>query len=288
MTDISDPPRSAAPVSEKVRAAVRIDVEDLTTSVKGAGRVLNGVTFSVMPGELVAIVGGSGAGKTTLLEAMAGVRPAQEGRVRFDGVELAGNASAFRSSLGYVPQDDIIHLDLPLERTIRYAAQLRLAPGTSHDDVDRAVAAALTALDLTDRADVRVGDLSGGQRKRASIAVELLTEPRVFFLDEPTSGLDPATGAELLRVLRRRAASGPAVVFTPHAGQDVAACGRVVFLARGGNLAYAGPPAGALSYFEVDAVDQIYVRLASESTPEEWADAFRRATAGTTAAAATT
>src|SRR3954451_19388433 len=108
MTDISDPPRSATPVSGRPRTAVGIDVEDLSTSVKGAGRVLNAVTFSVMPGELVAIVGGSGAGKTTLLEAMAGVRPAQEGRVRFDGVELAGNTMAFRSSLGYVPQDDII------------------------------------------------------------------------------------------------------------------------------------------------------------------------------------
>src|SRR5206468_3757391 len=107
------------------RSGVRIEVESLTTSVKGAGRVLNGVTFSVRPGELVAIVGGSGAGKTTLLEAMAGVSPAQEGSVRFDGVDLAGHAALFRTALGYVPQDDIIHLDLPLDRTIRYAAQLR-------------------------------------------------------------------------------------------------------------------------------------------------------------------
>src|SRR3954451_18714395 len=75
MTDISDPPRSAAPVKDQARPAARIDVEDHTTTVKGAGRVLSVVTFSVMPGELVAIVGGSGAGKTTLLEAMAGVRP---------------------------------------------------------------------------------------------------------------------------------------------------------------------------------------------------------------------
>src|SRR5439155_14048147 len=146
------------------------------------------------------IVGGSGAGKTTLLDAVAGVRPADGGQVLFDGSDLAANLDAFRGVLGYVPQDDIIHLELPLERTLSYAGRLRLPADTSRPELDTAIARVLAALDLTDRAGVPVGVLSGGQRKRASIGVELLTDPKVFFLDEPTSGLDPATGADLLQL----------------------------------------------------------------------------------------
>lgn len=210
------------------------------------------------------IVGGSGAGKTTLLDALAGVRPAQGGEVLFDGAELYANLDAFRTVLGYVPQDDIIHSELPLGRTLGYAASLRLPGSTPKSELDAAVTRALAALDLTERAEVRVGALSGGQRKRASIAVELLTDPHVFFLDEPTSGLDPATGAELLRLLRRLSDGGATVVLTTHSVQDLAYCDRVVFLARGGHLAYYGTLADALHYFQVERVEEIYERLAGE------------------------
>lgn len=236
--------------------------------------MLHDVSFSIQPGELIAIVGGSGAGKTTLLEAVAGVQPADSGHVWFDGVELYQNLDAFRTVLGYVPQDDIVHADLPLEATLRYAAALRLPPDSSEADVDEAVRNALETLDLTGRAGVRVGALSGGQRKRASIAVELLTDPQVFFLDEPTSGLDPATDAELLRVLRRLADSGATVVFTTHAVQDLAACDRIVFLASGGRLAFAGSLSEAVDYFGVTRAEEIYERLANERTPEEWERRF--------------
>src|SRR5215216_328794 len=177
---------------------VEIAAHDLRRTVKGGKQVLHGVSLTVRPRELLAVVGGSGAGKTTLLEALAGVQPADRGEVQFDGVDLYGNLDGFRRLLGYVPQDDIIHADLPLERTLRYAAELRL-PSLSSAEIDTAVAGALAALNLSERAGVRVGALSGGQRKRASIAVELLTSPQVFFLDEPSSGLDPASSAELLR-----------------------------------------------------------------------------------------
>ena len=239
---------------------VRMDAEGLRVTVRGGIIVLDGVSFTVRPGELVAIVGGSGAGKTTLLETLAAVRPAESGSVRFDGMD----ASAFRTVLGYVPQDDIIHLELPLERTLRYAAELRLPRGTPGGEIAGAVRGALRTLDLEARSSVRVGSLSGGQRKRASIAVELLTRPRVFFLDEPTSGLDPATDAELLRVLRRLADEGATVMFTTHSVQDLAPCDRVLFLARGGVLAFAGSLPEALEFFGVDRVERIYERLAEE------------------------
>ena len=134
--------------------------------------------------------------------------------MRFDGTDVHANLGTFRGVLGYVPQDDIIHADLPLARTLRYAARLRLPSSTGAADVDNAVRDALDAVGLTDHADIRVGSLSGGQRKRASIAVELLTDPHVFFLDEPTSGLDPVTSAELIARLRQLADRSATVVFT--------------------------------------------------------------------------
>lgn len=258
------------------RLGVLVRAEGLTRRVKGGGTILNDVSLTIEPGELVAIAGGSGAGKTTLLDALAGLQPADSGRVRFDALDLYENVVAFRQHLGYVPQDDIIHAELPLERTLRYAARLRLPVTATLEEIDESVHDVLRALELEKRSRVRVAALSGGQRKRASIAVELLTRPRAFFLDEPTSGLDPATSADLLRVLRRLADSGATVVFTTHAVQDLRGCDRVVFLAQGGNLAFVGTPAEALDYFEVEAIERIYDSLANEGSPEDWAARHRR------------
>lgn len=252
---------------------IRLVARDLSRSVTGVGLILDGVSLSIAPGELVAIVGGSGAGKSTLLEALAGVSRADRGQVTFDGTSLYDNADAFRSILGYVPQDDILHTELPLERTLRYAARLRLPAATSRSAIDTAVTDAMAALGLSDRAGTRVAALSGGQRKRASIAVEMLTRPRVFFLDEPTSGLDPVTSAELLRLLRTLAATEATVVFTTHALQDLARVDRVVFLARGGRVAFVGRLDEARRHFGVSSDEQIYERLAdwagSPVTPAE-------------------
>jgi ABC-type multidrug transport system ATPase subunit/ABC-type transport system involved in multi-copper enzyme maturation permease subunit len=271
-TDV-EPASGAVGVVSRDGGGVEIAARDLQRTVKGDRQILNGVSLTVHPRELVAVVGGSGAGKTTLLEALAGVQPADGGEVQFDGVDLYRNLAGFRRLLGYVPQDDIIHADLPLERTVRYAAELRLS-GLSTAEIDGAVAGSLAALNLSERAGVRVGALSGGQRKRASIAVELLTSPQVFFLDEPTSGLDPASSGELLRLLRGLADAGSTVVFTTHSVQDLAHCDRVAFLARDGHLAFFGTVPEALDYFHVERVEQIYELLAWEGTPAEWAQRF--------------
>jgi len=252
---------------------MRVEAIGLTKRVP-AGVLLEDVSLMIEPREVVAIVGGSGAGKTTLLDALAAVRPADEGTVRFDGVNVYQNLDALRPFLGYVPQEDIIHTELPLQTTLRYAARLRLPPTVSREEVDAAVANALGALDLRERRAVRVGALSGGQRKRASIAVELLTNPRVFFLDEPTSGLDPATAAELLQVLRKLAEGGTTVILTTHCPLDLKRCDRIAFLARGGRLAFVGTEEEAFRRFGVSSVEEVYARLAEagKDAPGAWTE----------------
>ena len=258
-------------VPTDMHPGVRIEVQALTQTVRTKDRgeltLLDAASFGVDPGELVAIVGGSGAGKTTLLEAMAGVTPATSGCVRFDGADLYANLRAFRTVLGYVPQDDIIHVDLPLEHTLRYAAWLRLPSSATAVDVDVAVKDALGAVGLTAHAGARVGTLSGGQRKRASIAVEMLTAPLVFFLDEPTSGLDPVTSAELIARLRSLADRSTTVVFTTHSIADLEHCDRIVFMAKGGRIGFVGALDDARAHFEVDSVTELYGRLAELELP---------------------
>ena len=259
--------RQATTIPSDRQGGVRIDVQELTRSVRTKDRreltLLDTASFSVAPGELVAIVGGSGAGKTTLLEAMAGVTPPTSGCVCFDGADLYSNLRTFRSVLGYVPQDDIIHVDLPLDHTLRYAAWLRLPPSATASDVDAAVSEALAAVDLTSHAETRVASLSGGQRKRASIAVELLTSPHVFFLDEPTSGLDPVTRSEVIGRLRHLADRSTTVVFTTHSVEDLAVCDRIVFMAQGGRVGFVGSLDEARAHFGVGSVTELYGRLAT-------------------------
>ncbi|MEU0938762.1 ATP-binding cassette domain-containing protein [Embleya sp. NPDC005971] len=220
----------------------------------GGRTVLRDVSLVAEAGEVSAVAGGSGSGKTTLLDTLAGIRPPSAGRVRHDG----GRPDA--RGLGYVPQDDILHRALPLAHSLRYAAALR---GPIDGGVEAAVTRTLAALGLTGCADRRVGALSGGERKRASIAVELLTRPRVLFLDEPTSGLDPAAAAELMAVLRELARAGTTVVLTTHAPTDLLRCDRVVFLAPDGRLAYVGDPRGLRAHFGVETEADVYAAVAA-------------------------
>src|SRR5262245_16370533 len=265
---IEDAPSSELrPAAAAATHGFCIDVDAVSRHVhhrrRGTTTLLDAVSLQIAPGELVAIVGPSSAGKTTLLEAIAGVAPVTSGSVRFDGIDLHANTRRFRGVIGYVPQDDIIHADLPLRHTLEYAARLRLPSSTSAAEIDEAVRAAIATVGLVDQADVRVGALSGGQRKRASIAVELLTGPRVFFLDEPTSGLDPFTSAELIGHLRTLADATATVVFTTHSAEDLALCDRIVFMARGGRVGFVGTLDEAFARFGVASVAQLYKRLAA-------------------------
>jgi len=240
---------------------LRIDAFHLSRVVGKGLRILQDVSLSIYPQEFVAIVGGSGAGKSTLLTALCGYRPADSGAVLLNGADLYRNFNAYRSDLGYVPQDDIIHRELPVRRSLDYAAQLRMPADTSIYERQQRIEEVMDELDIRVAADRAVRQLSGGQRKRVSIGVELLTRPSLFFLDEATSGLDPGTETQMMKLLRRLADQGRTVALVTHATKNVMICDKVIFMARGGRLAFYGPPEDALRYFEVDDFDEIYNRL---------------------------
>jgi ABC-type multidrug transport system ATPase subunit len=238
---------------------MRIEAANVSRTVRGGHTIVRDVSFTIEPGEMVAIVGASGAGKSSLLDVLAGVRQPTHGVVRHNGGRVV------RHVVGYVPQEDVVHRELPLAATLRYAARLRLPRGTTSAEIDFAVSDALHSLELEHRADVKVGALSGGQRKRASIAAELLTRPRALFLDEPTSGLDPATAAGLMRTLRALADRGTTVVFTTHNTEDLTVTDRVAFLAPGGCMSYAGTLQDALVRFGARNNSDIYDRLSADA-----------------------
>lgn len=258
---------------------IRLTAMGLNQRVRQDLNLLKNISVVIEPQEFVAVVGVSGSGKSTLLGALSGLRPATDGDVVLNDTSLYDHFEAFRTTLGYVPQDDILHKELPVARALEYSAQLRLPDDTSEQELHQRVEAVLQTLGLQERRDTSIGALSGGQRKRVSIGAELLTQPGLFFLDEATSGLDPGTESQLMRLLRKLADDGHTILLITHATKNVMMCDQVLFLAKGGFLAYFGPPDQALSYFGVQDFDGIYEKLeSSERKPEEWGAAYLRST----------
>lgn len=247
------------------RAKTRIDVVALTRDLKGRFgrgtlRLLDSVSFSIRPNEFVGLLGPSGAGKSTLIEAMAGARPATAGNVLVNNLDLYRHFDSLRQAIGYVPQDDIIHRELTVFRALNYVARLRLSRDVSSSEIRRMIDEVLDVTGLTDRRDVPVKDLSGGQRKRVSVAVELITKPQIICLDEPTTGLDPAAEDKMMQLFRQIAESGRTVIMTTHAMENVRLFDKIVLL-MSGKLVYFGPPEGALKHFEVRDFRELYRKL---------------------------
>ncbi|MDH7487102.1 MAG: FHA domain-containing protein [Anaerolineae bacterium] len=234
--------------------------------------LLRDISLAICPREFVALVGGSGTGKTTLLNALSGFQRAA-GRVLINGDDYYANFDAYRTLVGYVPQADIVHLNLPVARALRYAAQLRL-PDLSPAEVDARIERALRAVDIWECRERLVCQLSGGQRKRVSIAMELLAEPSLFFLDEPTSGLDPGLEKKLMYTLRDLADQEErTIVLVTHATANIDRCHQVAFLGQGGRLVFFGPPQEVRSFFQAGDFPDIYNEI--ERDPGHWEQQFR-------------
>lgn len=240
---------------------VRIDALHLKKVGNKQTVLINDISIAISPRKFVALVGGSGAGKSTLMDALNGLRPAQEGVVLYNGQDYYRHLAAFSTQLGYVPQDDIIHRDLTVEHALYYAAKLRLPDDFTEQQIKQRIDEVLEDVDMKRRRDLLVGKLSGGQRKRVSIALELLANPSVFFLDEPTSGLDPGLDRKMMLLLRRLADRGRTIVLVTHATNNINSCDYVCFLAQGGRLAYYGPPEEAKIYFGKNDFAEIYSAL---------------------------
>jgi ABC transport system ATP-binding/permease protein len=267
---------------------LRVDVVGLNKWVRKDLNILQNISLVIQPREFVVVVGQSGGGKSTLVDAVAGYRPATHGRVYVNGMDVYRHFDAIRYDIGFVPQRDIIHMELTVFQAMDYAAQLRMPPDTTAAERHQRVNEVLQDLDLAHRKDVQISGLSGGQQKRVSIGVELLTKPGLFFLDEPTSGLDPGTETALMQLMRRLADQGRTIILITHATKNVMLADKVVFLARGGYLAWYGPPDEALQYFDqfreerdrrasAMEFDQIYAILddPNKGNPAEWAKRFQ-------------
>lgn len=228
----------------------------------------NNVSLGIKPGELVAIIGGSGAGKSTILNCMCGYLPPSKGEVYINGVDLYQNFDSLKKLIGYVPQSDIVYDNLTLYDMLSYTAKLRLPKDASEAERETAIDRAIRLVELTEKKNSYIKALSGGQKKRASIAVELLSDPNLLFLDEPASGLDPGTERNLMQSLRQMANGGKTVILVTHSTLQLRLCDKIVFMGKGGNLCFFGCYDDALKFFDVSDIVDIYNMITENA--KEW------------------
>jgi ABC transport system ATP-binding/permease protein len=252
---------------------VSYEASNLRVATKKGKVLLADVGFALPERCFLAVVGPSGAGKSTLLGALTGFRPAGSGEVRYDDRDLYRNYAELRHRIGFVPQDDILHTPLTVRRALNYAARLRFPHDVSAKERKQRIEEVLNELGLAAHAKQRIDSLSGGQRKRTSVALELLTKPSLLFLDEPTSGLDPGYEKSVMQTLRALADDGRSVVVVTHNTAQLNLCDRLLMLAPGGRLAYFGPPQQALSYFDCSDFADLF-NLLEHDTATDWTGRF--------------
>lgn len=244
--------------------------KDLSLEI-GGKTLIHDISVQVSAGQLVAIVGPSGAGKSTLLKMLCGLRTPSHGKAFLQG-QPALETGRSPDRVGYVPQDDIIHNSLSVDKVLYYAAALRL-PQLSPEQQKQRVDEVLDMLGLAARRRLKVRKLSGGQRKRVSIAVELLAQPQALFLDEPTSGLDPGLEKSLTQTLRQLAQGPRGIILSTHIMESLSLVDQL-WVVFDGHLAFSGPPDVALSFFRVERLRDIFDQLPKRK-PEAWARAAR-------------
>ena len=279
------------------RGEIRLDALDLARILPNGLRILDEVKLSIYPGEMVALMGPSGAGKTTLLETLTGQKLATQGMVLLNGKELQSHWEEFKHHIGYVPQEDVMHRDMTVYEVIYHTAKLRLPSDFPEAAIIETVDRTITRMGLAHIRDSIIGGedvrgISGGQRKRVNIALEMLTEPTLLFLDEPTSGLDSSSTLEVLEILRSLADNGKTIIMTIHQPrlEVIQLLNNMILLAKGGKLAYYGP-ADASQYFTrmtgwpkppemnpADFVMDLLESVAIKKTADEWKELYRKST----------
>lgn len=254
---------------------VSLSVVNLSKEVglgKKKKRLLNGINLRIQSGEFVAIVGTSGTGKSTLLNCLSGFMKPTDGQVYINSENVSACFDTIKSSIGFVPQQDIVFDVLSLRRMLEYAARQRMPADTSQMERQERIRRVLETLELTAHADTRIKNLSGGQRKRCSIAVELLADPGLFFLDEPTSGLDPGTERSLMKALYTLSRQGKTIIMVTHTPLYLELCDKIIVLGHGGQLCSCLNQKETLAYFGIDSLVDIYDTVAKNTSywVEKW------------------
>ncbi|MDR2750166.1 MAG: ATP-binding cassette domain-containing protein, partial [Clostridiales bacterium] len=255
--------------------------------------IMQDVSLRIEPGELVAIIGGSGAGKSTLIYMLCGLKKPNQGQVSVSGLDLYSNFDALKTQIGYVPQSDIVQDNLKFKDMLSYSARIRL-PGATPKEREKRIRKAIKAVDMGKHVNKYISDFSGGQKKRASIAIELLADPKLFFLDEPASGLDPYTEETLMKTLKNMADSGKTVVFVTHSPLSLRSCDKIVFIGAGGRLCFYGSYEQAIRFlfedevrngtiknpkdFDANRLVRIYEKITADS--QEISEKFKMRTSG--------
>lgn len=251
-----------------ISVAVRDAVVIRHDKEKGNIVTADHVSMSISPGELVAIIGGSGAGKSTIMSVMCGYLKPKQGNTYINGSDLYKNFDVLKKCFGYVPQSDIVYDNLTLYDMLKYTAELRLPKDTTEAEREKAIQNAIDLVELKDKKNSLIKKLSGGQKKRASIAVELLSDPKLLFLDEPASGLDPATERSLMASLKKMTRAGKTVILVTHSTLQLKMCDKIAFMGKGGRLCYFGNENDSLEFFAVRDIVDVYSMITKN--PEEW------------------
>ncbi len=256
---------------------IALEIHDLNKDVPAKGgkkTILDKVSLSIEPNEFVAIIGGSGAGKTTLMTAMSGFDSKVTGRVYCNGTNLRENFQTLKNIIGFVPQQDIIYENITLKKMLYYTAKMKMPEDTSTAEIDARIEEVLGMVELSEHKDTYIRRLSGGQKKRASIAVELLANPGLFFLDEPTSGLDPGTEEHLMRTLSKLSKEQEkTIIMVTHTINNLDLCDKVIIMGYGGRLCYCGSPAGIKDFFQTDDLVKVYDIITAD--PKGWESRFK-------------
>lgn len=249
-------------------------IEKLVGKGSDRKKILRDVEINIGGNEFVAIIGGSGAGKSTLMNVLNGSDQKFTGKVFYDNLSLTENFALLKNIVGYVPQQDIIYENLKLRKMLYYTAKMRMPDDTTEKEIESRINEVLETLDMTEHQDTYIKKLSGGQKKRASIAVELLADPKLFFLDEPTSGLDPGTEKSLMQTLRQMSRKQDrTIVMVTHTTQNLDLCDRIIFMGPGGRVCFSGSPSDAVDFFGTDDLTSVYNMVRKE--PAMWERNFR-------------
>lgn len=268
-------------LSSKSETGIEIDLIDVTKDVPDRAkrgktvRLVDKVSMRINASEFVGVVGGSGAGKSTLVDCVNGRRPGTGGKIYYDTNDFYKNMYCYQSVIGYVPQKDILHENLPLFDSLRYTASMRIKNGITKKEIDEIVKKVIKEVKLEGKEHLKISMLSGGQKKRVSIAMELLSNPKIIFLDEPTSGLSPDLDYEIMSLLKELSKKGRTIIIITHSMENIGLCDKIAFLGKGGRLCFYDTPDKIFPYFKTHDYYRIFYKLTDEQTTLQYAEKYR-------------